>query len=97
MPNKVFIVSVEDCESSSIVSVHHTREGALKSWNFARLRLIEQYKQMVKALSEKETKYAWDKDDMYVRMIRNLECEDPDTINNYPHETPCIDGYTVVE
>jgi len=29
-------------------------------------------------------------DDMYLRIIENLSCEDPEKIDNYPHETPYI-------
>ena len=97
MCDKVYIVTVSDCESSWIVSVHKTMEGTRRAWEVERVNLIAEYKHMIEALNEKETDYDWNHDEMYIRMIENLQCSDPEEIDNYPHETPNILTYEVVE
>ncbi len=84
---KIFIVG--DCgpEHNSIKSVHKTYKGAFKAWNDLRLYLLQQVQHFSK--NDKEDKEMWEK------IIKNLSCEDPEKIDNYPHETPYISEYEV--
>ncbi|MCK4555741.1 MAG: hypothetical protein KAT83_03980, partial [Candidatus Aenigmarchaeota archaeon] len=77
-------------EHDSVRSIHKTRAGALKAWNELRLELLEDAKEFLKneTCTLKE---------LWLKMIKNLECEDPDTIDNYPHETPYIQEWDVEE
>ena len=34
-------------------------------------------------------------DEMYLEMIEKLSCEDPEKIDNYPHDTPYIEKHKV--
>jgi hypothetical protein len=90
---KVYIVMVSDVESSSVISVHRTKAGALEAWNKSRLLLIDEFERMVEYTCKKQGFGA----DMYERMINNLKEKDPEKLNNYPHEEPSIHEYDVVE
>lgn len=81
---KVFIVGDSGPEHNSIRSVHLTRAGALAAWNELRLELLRNAKSFLE--SDKDTGDS----DMWQAMIKNLSCEDPDKIDNYPGETPYI-------
>ena len=85
----VYVVSIDDCESSSIVSIHLTKEGALKTWNDARLQLIEQFREYVSARDSFS--------EMYERMLKNLDETNPEIIDNYPHECPHMVKHDLVE
>jgi len=87
---KVYIVGDRGPEHNHIESIHRTHEGALKAWNKLRLKLLKYAKE---ARDDKERSWK----EMYVRMVKKLECEDPDKINNYPHDTPYIEKYNVEE
>lgn len=80
---KVYIVVTQDCEDTTIKSIHKTYEGALKSWDKARLGLIRECYDTLKVLN-----LSMDEDTQ--RQIDNLSCKDPDKIDNYPQETPRI-------
>ncbi|MFZ3077492.1 MAG: hypothetical protein WA139_03495 [Candidatus Aenigmatarchaeota archaeon] len=86
---KVFIVGDDGPEHNSIRSVHNTYEGALKEWNKIRMELLEKAKRYLK--SDKFDKEMWQK------MVKSLECEDPKKIDNYPHDTPYIREWEVKE
>lgn len=87
---KVFIVGDDGPEHNSISSVHRTHACALKAWNELRLELLGKAKS-----------YLDDKDpfgtDLWRELVKNLSCEDPDKIDNYPWETPYIREYEVKE
>jgi hypothetical protein len=91
---EVFVVTISDAESTMIVSIHETYEGAYNSWNKERIDIINGLEKVVGALQRKEH-YNWQKDEMYTRMFKNLSCEDPVKIDNHPHETPEILTYTL--
>jgi hypothetical protein len=93
---EVFVVTVSDAESTHIVSIHETYAGAFEVWNKERLDIICNLKKTVDALQRLEH-YNWQKDEMYTRMFENLQCDDPYTIDNYPHETPQIIKYDVMK
>lgn len=44
---KIYLVGISDPETNTIISVHKTYEGALKSWNKERLELIKSYRRML--------------------------------------------------
>lgn len=90
----VFVVCISDAEGSSIVSVHETYSGALDSWKDERNRLIKEYKRM--KYWEVSHGSSHDYDSLYNSLIENLQCEDPLSINNYPHDTPYITEYKVL-
>jgi hypothetical protein len=81
---KIYVVTVNDCESTSIRHIHKTMEGALETWNCTRLELIEDCK---RALERHP------RDEMYQRMVCCLEDTNPQTIDNWPHDTPNITEY----
>jgi len=89
---KMIVYVVGDCgpEHNSIASIHKTMEGALKAWNEIRLRLLDEAKHFLKR-EGKEGSCA----DMWMRMVKNLSCKDPKTIDNFPHETPFIQEWKV--
>lgn len=86
---KVYVVGDHGPEHNSIRSIHKTYDGALKTWEVLRLELLEDAKSALKA----------DKHDpeMWQRIVDNLSCQDPEKIDNYPHETPFIKEYEVLE
>lgn len=86
---KIFIVGDDGPEHNSIHSVHRTYGGALKAWNDLRLNLLESTKSSLK----RDGSFR----EMWQRMVKNLSCEDPKKIDNYPHETPYIHEYEVEE
>jgi len=86
---KVYVVGDDGPEHNSIRSIHRTYEGALKAWNELRIELL----QNAQASLEKD----FTSMDMYQRMVKNLSCEDPEKIDNYPHETPYIRELDVEE
>jgi hypothetical protein len=83
---KVYIVGDHGPEHNSIKSVHKTYEGALKSFTALRKELLKKAKSHLKEGPFEE---------MYERIIKNLSCEDPKKIDNYPHETPYIIEYAL--
>ena len=90
MTDKVYIVTVDDAEATMIISLHRTMEGALESWNKKRLELIET------AQSYIDEEESWDKD-MWLRIKCSLEETDPEKIHGWPHDTPHITEYEVVD
>jgi len=84
----VYLVGTATCDGNSVKSIHKTYEGALNAWNSEKLRLIAGHRTMIE--------HGYD-NDRYSEMIKNLENEDPETIDNYPHETPYIDKFTLLE
>lgn len=86
---KVYVVGHSGPEHNAIRSIHRTREGVLKAWNKLRLELLQEAKSSLE-------KDGWWKE-MMQEMVKNLSCEDPDKIDNYPYETPYIRGYEVEE
>ena len=85
----MIVYVVGDCgpEHNEIKSLYKTHEGALKAWNAVRLELIRKAKNSVR-------KTKWN-DEMYEKIIEKLSCEDPEKIDNYPHETPYIQKYEI--
>jgi hypothetical protein len=90
----VFIVCVSDAEANSIISVHKTYGGALKSWNEERKRIIKEYKRM--KFLEVSRGWSHEYDNSYNRNIANLLCEDPTKIDNFPLDTPHIHEYELL-
>lgn len=86
---KVYIVGHSGADSNSIDIIHKTYEGALKAWNKIRVGLLERAKYFLK--QEKHSKEMWQ------RMVNNLSCEDPEKIDNFPHDTPYITECDVEE
>ena len=83
---KIYIVGDSGPEHNSIFSIHETYKGALKSWNKLRIDLLNKAKYSLKK------NHKWSRD-MYMEMIKNLSCTDPEKIDNYPQETPYIREY----
>lgn len=86
----IYIVSNSGPEHDIIESIHRTYEGALKSWDKLRKELLREEAQA--SLKREHT----DKE-MHERIIKNLSCEDPESIDNGPFDTPYITEYEVVE
>ncbi|MBS3147909.1 hypothetical protein J4219_03420 [Candidatus Woesearchaeota archaeon] len=81
---RIFVVGDSGPEHNNVISIHRTYEGALKAWNRRRLELIEEAQSYLKSMTSESEK------EMYERIIKNLSCEDPERIDNYPQETPYI-------
>jgi len=90
---KIFIVGDYGPEHYTIISIHKTKEGALKTWNKHRLELLEQAKESL----ERNKKDHQEIREMYERMVKNLSEEDPETIDNGAHNTPFLQEYKVEE
>ena len=88
---RIFVVGDSGPEHNNVISIHRTYEGALKAWNRRRLELIEEAQSYLKSMTSESEK------EMYERIIKNLSCEDPEKINNSPHETPYIREWEVKE
>lgn len=76
---KVWIVTVGDCSGSSIIAVCRTRAIALREWNRQRLKLLRDARRTAKQ---------WP--GAFYSMVENLQCRDPEKINNFPNYTPLI-------
>ena len=87
---KVYLVGDNGPEHDSVRSIHKTRAGALKAWNELRLELLEEAKER---LGSENCTFK----ELWQEMVKNLECEDPDKIDNYPHDTPYIHEWDVEE
>ena len=91
---EIYIVGHDGPEHNYIESLHQTYKGALKAWDDLRKELIKDAEEMVEFCKE-------DKHDLfsdtYKEMIEKLSCEDPEKIDNYPHETPYIRKMEVKE
>ena len=81
---RIFVVGDSGPEHNNVISIHRTYEGALKAWNRRRLELIEEAQSYLKSMTSESEK------EMYERIIKNLSCEDPERIDNYPQETQNI-------
>lgn len=86
---KIYVVGDHGPEHNSIHSIHRTYDGALKAWNKLRLELLGHAKSFLNRDTCSE--------EMWQRIVDNLSCEDPNRIDNYPHETPYIQEYDVEE
>ena len=82
---KVFVVGDDGPEHNSVRAVHKTYRGAFNAWNSLRISLLE----TAQAFLEKQA----DHRDLWSHAILNLSCQDPEKIDNYPHETPYIKIY----
>lgn len=91
----IFVVEVCDAEATSIVSIHKTYEGALKSWNKKREELLKDFKRMKFWQVSRGWTHEYDSD--YNKLIENLSCENPEEIDNYPHDTPYIRKFNLEE
>lgn len=86
---KVYIVGDHGPEHNSVRSIHKTYKGALKAWNKIRLYLLREAKSSL----ERDTTMR----EMYAKMVKNLSCKDPNTIDNGAQETPYINERTLEE
>jgi len=80
---KVYLVGECGPEHNILRSIHKTHKGAFKAWNKLRKDLLENAKSHLKKFDE-------DTNDMYETMVKNLSCEDPKLIDNFPHDTPYL-------
>jgi len=80
---KVYLVGYSDCESNLVLNVYDSYGNALKRFHEIRLDLLNNAKDRVITVNK------WAKD-MYSEMVKRLKEEDPEKIDNYPHETPYI-------
>lgn len=91
---EIFIVGHDGPEHNHIESLHQTQEGALKAWNDLRLELIKDAEVMLEFCKEDGKNFGTE---IYSDMIKKLRCDNPDEIDNYPHETPYIQKWEVKE
>lgn len=82
--NIVYLVVISAADDFVVKSIHKTYSGSLKRWDEVRQELIKNMKEEKNQLSSKIFNM------MYMPMIKNLSCDDPKKINNYPHDTPRI-------
>jgi len=86
---KVYLVGDNGPEHNHIKGIYKTYDGALKAWNELRKSYLEYVKSFLK--NDKHDHEMWQ------RMVDNLSCDDPEKIDNYPHETPYIEGWKIQE
>lgn len=88
----VFVLTVDDCESTSILGIYQKKEDAVKALFEERGRLLEQWKEYQKRDEEwceqcsKENNRIYEKPTMYQRMIDNLSNDDYENWSNFPHD-----------
>jgi len=85
MKEKVYLVGYCGPESNNVCYVCKTKEKALKRFNEIRKDFLKDAKKMKNFVTKK-----FGFDEMWNRIIKNLQETDPDKIDNYPHETPYI-------
>jgi len=88
---KVYLVGDQGPEHNSIISIHKTKEGAIKVFQARRMKLLEEAKEGLKREASGYMK------EMYETIVKNLNEKDPDKIDNYPQETPYIREMNVQE
>jgi len=86
---KVYVVGDHGPEHNSIRSIHKTYIGALKAWNALRTGLLDESKHSLKKSDSKYEK------ELYSEIIKNLSCNNPKKIDNFPQETPYIKEYHI--
>jgi len=86
--DKVYLVGTKGPEHYNVIAIFSNRSEAKKTWDKIRKKLIEQNKEMsTEAITE----------NMYKKMIENLQEENPEEIDNYPHSEPFIRERSVLE
>lgn len=88
---KVWLVGHEGPEHNFIMKICSSKKIALIEWNKLRLELLKRAKEGLK-YCKKGGGFGIE---MYLEMIKNLKCTNPEKINNYPQETPFIQGWKV--
>jgi len=81
---KIYMVGDNGPEHNRVRSLHRTYECAFREWNKLRLELLEKAKSFLNG-----DRY----EKMWKEIVDNLSCEDPEKIDNYPHDTPYIREY----
>jgi acyl-CoA reductase-like NAD-dependent aldehyde dehydrogenase len=81
---KVYLVGDHGPEHSHVISVHKTKEGALKAFQARRMELLEEAKERLK-----QGDSDWAKE-MFKETVKNLSEKNPDKIDNGAQETPFI-------
>ncbi len=90
---EIYIVGHDGPEHNHIESLHQTYKGTLIAWNDLRKELIKEAKVMLE-FCKSEIGFG---QETYEKMIEKLSCENPEEIDNYPHETPYIRKMEVKE
>ena len=82
---KVYVVTVDDVEATSIRAICATKEIAIKVIFQERDKLTKDYEEQIKYHKEH---YPDDTDDMYEKMIESLSGNDWEKWDNGVHECP---------
>ncbi|PIO07029.1 hypothetical protein COT47_01795 [Candidatus Woesearchaeota archaeon CG08_land_8_20_14_0_20_43_7] len=85
---RIYIVGEEGEDHNYIIGAHRTYDGALKAWNEVRKDLLDRARHSDSGGTSRQLQ----KD-----MIKNLSCEDPKKIDNFPHAIPYIQEYELVD
>lgn len=88
--DEIYIIGHRGPEHNHIESIHKTYDGAIKAWNKLRNELINDARKMKYFCIANKYDY-----EDYNLSIDKLHCEDPEKIDNYPHETPYIEKWKV--
>jgi len=91
----VYIVGDYGPEHTFIKSVHGSRKGALKAWNEHRLLLKNSAKEWLKRCQKTGRDNCMI--EILEREIKNLSCKSPKEISNYPHDTPFLWKYELLD
>lgn len=88
---KIYIFGEWGPESNTVISVHKTREGAMKAWEKKRLIMLEDAKDYMKSRPEGKK--------MYAEMVKVYSCKDPDKMQRLSSwcDTPYIQEKEVVD
>ena len=90
---KIFVVGDYGPEHHIIKSIHKTKEGSLKAWNKHRLEMLAN----AKASLERNKNDLKETREMYEEEVKNLSCEDPETMDNGALDTPFLEEHTLRE
>ncbi len=78
---KVYLVGSRNCEGTDIMHVCLSKETALKRWEEIRQELIK---------NEEEILKEYPKNEIVLRILKNLSETDYTKMDNYPQEEPFI-------
>ena len=90
---KVYLVGDSGPEHNSLNWIFLDKEKALKQFQEHRISLLEDAKKMLTwAIREDSWSIA-----MYKQIVERLSNEDPETVENYPHDTPFLREMEITE
>lgn len=89
----IYLVGTQCADGSAPSKIFKSYPSALNHWNELRLDLIKQSERCL----EYDKKQGWGTSDTQERIIKNLQCDDPEKMDNYPQDEPYIQSFELEE